>query len=127
VSTLAQRACIPCRGDVPPLTEEQMAPLLAELDDGWNVVDRADAKRGSAKILTRSYGFGNFAQALQAALRVGEMADEQQHHPDLHVAWGRLTVDVWTHKIGGLTESDFVFAAKCDGLIPRETKSRSAS
>ena len=67
---------------------------------------------------------------MEAAQRIGEMAEEQQHHPDLHVAWGRLTVDIWTHKIGGLTESDFVFAAKCDALIetsrPKDQKRRPA-
>jgi 4a-hydroxytetrahydrobiopterin dehydratase len=117
VSTLAQRACIPCRGGVPPLDNEQIAPLLAQLGAGWQVVERSDAKRGAVKILTCTYRFDNFAQAMHAALRIGEMAEQQQHHPDLHVSWGRLVVDVWTHKIGGLTESDFIFAAKCDALV----------
>jgi 4a-hydroxytetrahydrobiopterin dehydratase len=116
MSELAARACVPCRGGVPPLDDEQIAPLLAELSAGWRVVERADAKRGAIKILTGTYRFENFAAAMRAALRIGEMAEEQQHHPDLHVSWGRLTVDVWTHKIGGLTESDFIFAAKCDAL-----------
>ena len=116
MSELAQRVCVPCKGSVPPLTDEQIAPLLAQLEDGWRVVERNDVKRGSIKILTRTYTFENFAEAMQAAVRIGEMAEEQQHHPDLHVAWGRLTVEVWTHKIGGLTESDFIFAAKCDAI-----------
>ena len=116
MSELAQRACIPCRGGVPPLTDAQIEPLLAQLDDGWRVIERSDAKRGSVKILTRVYTFADFAAAMQAAVRIGEMAEEQQHHPDLHVSWGRLVVEVWTHKIGGLTESDFIFAAKCDAL-----------
>jgi 4a-hydroxytetrahydrobiopterin dehydratase len=117
LSGLAQLACVPCRGGVPPLDDEQIAPLLAQLGAGWHVVERADAKRGSIKILNCTYTFENFAAAMQAALRIGEMAEEQQHHPDLHVSWGRLGVEVWTHKIGGLTESDFIFAAKCDALI----------
>jgi 4a-hydroxytetrahydrobiopterin dehydratase len=116
MNELAQRTCIPCRGGVPPLDDDQIAPLLAQLGAGWHVVERADAKRGSIKILTCSYRFENFAEAMQAALRIGEMAEEQQHHPDLHVSWGRLTVEIWTHKIGGLTESDFIFAAKCDAI-----------
>lgn len=95
----------------------QIAPLLAQLGPGWHVVERTDAKHGTIKILTCTYRFKNFADSMQAALRIGEMAEEQQHHPDLHVSWGRLTVEVWTHKIGGLTESDFIFAAKCDVLI----------
>jgi 4a-hydroxytetrahydrobiopterin dehydratase len=117
MSGLAARECVPCRGGVPPLTDEQIAPLLAQLGAGWRVVERSDAKRGSVKILTATYKFENFAEAMRAAQRIGDMAEEQQHHPDLHVAWGRLTVEVWTHKIGGLTESDFIFAAKCDALV----------
>jgi 4a-hydroxytetrahydrobiopterin dehydratase len=117
VNELAQRACVPCRGGVPPLNEDQIAPLLAQLGSGWRVVKRSDPKRESIELLTCTYAFENFAQAMEAAQRIGEMAEEQQHHPDLHVAWGRLTVDAWTHKIAGLTESDFVFAAKCDTLL----------
>ncbi|HXO17623.1 MAG TPA: 4a-hydroxytetrahydrobiopterin dehydratase [Candidatus Dormibacteraeota bacterium] len=117
MSQLAERACVPCRGGVPPLDDDQIAPLLRQLGPGWHVVERADVKRGAVKVLTCAYRFADFAAAMQAALRIGAMAEEQQHHPDLHVSWGRLTVDVWTHKIGGLTESDFVFAAKCDALV----------
>lgn len=117
MSELAQKACVPCRGGVPPLDDEQIAPLLSQLGPAWHVVERADAKRGLVKILTCTYRFENFAEAMQAALRIGAMAEEQQHHPDLHVSWGRLAVDIWTHKIGGLTESDFVFGAKCDALV----------
>lgn len=117
MSDLAARACVPCRGGVPPLTDEQIAPLLAQVAADWRVVERPDPKHGTIKILKRAYRFGDFAQALRAAVLVGEMAEEQQHHPDLHVSWGRLEVEVWTHKIGGLTESDFIFAAKCDALV----------
>jgi 4a-hydroxytetrahydrobiopterin dehydratase len=117
LSGLAARACVPCRGGVPPLGNDQIAPLLAELGADWHVIERADEKRGSIKLLSCTYRFEDFVQAMQAALRIGEMAEEQQHHPDLHVSWGRLGVEIWTHKIGGLTESDFIFAAKCDVLM----------
>ncbi len=117
MSGLAARACVPCRGGVPPLRADESAPLLAQLSAGWQVAKRSDPKRGEIEILSRSYPLRDFAQALSAAVRIGEMAEEQQHHPDLFVAWGRLGVEVWTHKIGGLTESDFVFAAKCDALL----------
>jgi 4a-hydroxytetrahydrobiopterin dehydratase len=99
------------------MPDEQIASLLAQLDAGWRVVERPDAKRGAVKILTQAYRFGDFAQAMRAAVLVGEMAEEQQHHPDLQLSWGRLEVAIWTHKIGGLTESDFIFAAKCDALV----------
>jgi 4a-hydroxytetrahydrobiopterin dehydratase len=117
MSDLAAGACVPCRGGIPPLTDDQIAPLLAQIAAGWGVVERSDPKHRTIKILKRSYRFGNFAQALRAAVFVGEMAEEQQHHPDLHISWGRLQVEIWTHKIGGLTESDFIFAAKCDALV----------
>jgi 4a-hydroxytetrahydrobiopterin dehydratase len=117
VSDLAARACVPCRGGVPPLTGKQIAPLLAQIGAEWHVVERPDPKRGTVQILSRAYRFGDFAQALRAALLIGEMAEEQKHHPDLHLSWGRLEVEIWTHKIGGLTESDFIFAAKCDTLF----------
>ncbi|MGC9992743.1 MAG: 4a-hydroxytetrahydrobiopterin dehydratase [Candidatus Cybelea sp.] len=117
MSDLAARACVPCRGGVPPLTGDQIAPLLAQIGADWHVVERPDPKHGTITILTRSYRFSDFAQALRVAVLVGEMAEEQQHHPDLHVSWGHLEVEIWTHKIGGLTESDFIFAAKCDVLV----------
>jgi 4a-hydroxytetrahydrobiopterin dehydratase len=117
MTELAQRTCIPCRGGVPPLTGEEIAPLLGQLDPEWRVVERSDAKHGLVKLLTREYRFKNFVEAMRGAARIGEMAEEQQHHPDLRVSWGRLDVEVWTHKIGGLTESDFIFAAKSDALL----------
>ncbi|HEX3459206.1 MAG TPA: 4a-hydroxytetrahydrobiopterin dehydratase [Candidatus Baltobacteraceae bacterium] len=117
MSELAAKACIPCRGGVPPLRDDEIAPLLVQLSSNWRVVERNDPKRGAVKYLTSTYRFDDFAEAMRAMLRIGEMAEEQQHHPDLHLSWGRLGVDVWTHKIAGLTESDFIFAAKCDALI----------
>jgi 4a-hydroxytetrahydrobiopterin dehydratase len=120
MSDLAARACVPCRGGVPPLTADQIAPLLAQIGADWRVLERPDPKQGTVTILRRSYRFDDFAQALRAAVLVGEMAEEQQHHPDLHISWGRLEVEIWTHKIGGLTESDFIFAAKCDALVGPE-------
>jgi pterin-4a-carbinolamine dehydratase len=122
MTELAELTCVPCRGGVPPLNDEQIAPMLAQLGTGWHVIERLDAKHGMVKALTCAYRFENFAQAMQAALRIGEMAEEQQHHPDLHVSWGRLVVEIWTHKIGGLTESDFIFAAKCDRVLGDDRK-----
>lgn len=116
MNELAVRTCVPCRGGVPPLTDEQIAPLLAQLDGDWRVAERSDTKHGAVKFLTCTYRYANFAESMRAAVRIGAMAEEQNHHPDLHVFWGRLVVEVWTHKIGGLTESDFIFAAKCDAL-----------
>jgi len=102
---LADRQCVPCKGGVPPLTAEQIAPLLAQLE-GWRVIDNHH--------LEKRYKLKNFAQALDLVNRIGAIAEEQNHHPDMVLAWGRVDVTIWTHKINGLTESDFVFAAKCD-------------
>ena len=102
---LADRQCVPCKGGVPPLTEDEIRPLLAQLD-GWHVVDTHH--------LERQYRLKNFVQALDLVNRIGAIAEQQNHHPDLCLAWGNVGVKIWTHKINGLTESDFVFAAKCD-------------
>lgn len=109
MSELATRDCVPCKGGVPPLTRAEIEPLLAKVDPDWDAVENHH--------LARTYRFENFVQALAYANRVGEMAEAQNHHPDLHLAWGRVTVEIWTHKIDGLHESDFIFAAKCDALF----------
>lgn len=105
MAELADRSCVPCRGGVPPLTVEQIRPLLAQLD-GWSVVDNHH--------LERRYALKDFAQALAFVNRIGAIAEQENHHPDIYLAWGRVHVTIWTHKINGLTESDFVLAAKCD-------------
>lgn len=105
---LAERDCIPCKGGVPPLGEDAIRFLLAEVD-GWAVVENHH--------LTKTYAFKDFAQALAFVDRVGAMSEKQWHHPDVYLAWGKVRIDIWTHKINGLTESDFVYAAKCDALV----------
>jgi 4a-hydroxytetrahydrobiopterin dehydratase len=109
-SSLAAKQCVPCKGGVPPLAGEELQRLQEELgkDSGWQVV--------AEHHLEKEYRFKDFAQALAFTNRVGALAEEQFHHPDIHLAWGRVKVTIWTHKIDGLTESDFVFAAKCDAL-----------
>jgi 4a-hydroxytetrahydrobiopterin dehydratase len=102
---LADLRCIPCKGGVPPLTLDQYAPLLAQLE-GWEVQN--------GKKLVRSYRFKNFVQAVDFVNALTPVAEEQGHHPDLCVAWGKVEVYLCTHKINGLTESDFYMAAKID-------------
>jgi 4a-hydroxytetrahydrobiopterin dehydratase len=102
--SLADKQCIPCRGGTPPLSQDRAAELLDELGDGWQL----DAEGH----LSREFEFKNFVAALEFANRVGAIAEEQAHHPDLYVAWGKCRVEIWTHKIDGLTESDFYLAAK---------------
>ena len=108
MTDLADKRCVPCRGGVPPLAGQELDDLAAQLADGWEVVD--------GHHLEKEYRFPNFRQAMDFVVRVGEMAEEQDHHPDLAFTWGRAKVTIWTHKIDGLTESDFVFAAKTERL-----------
>ena len=107
-SDLAAKQCIPCRGGVPPLAGEELAALHGELGDSWELVE--------SHHLEKLFRFDDFRQALEFTNKVGELAEEQDHHPDIFLAWGRVRVTIWTHKIDGLTESDFVFAAKVDAL-----------
>lgn len=108
-SELARKRCVPCKGDVPPLAGEALAELQRQLGGQWQLPE--------GRRLEKEYRFKNFREALDFTVRVGEMAEEQFHHPDIHLAWGRVRVTIWTHKIDGLTESDFVFAAKADALL----------
>ena len=105
-SELAAKECIPCRGGVPPLGAEEIQELLAQLGREWTVVNDHH--------LHKEYLLNDFAEALAFTNRIGAIAEEQNHHPDIYLAWGKVGITIWTHKIDGLTESDFVFAAKCE-------------
>jgi 4a-hydroxytetrahydrobiopterin dehydratase len=107
MTELAEKSCVPCRGGVPALRGQELAALAAQLPD-WQVV--------AEHHLTRSFKFTNFRTALEFVNRIGELAEQQGHHPDILLAWGRVDVTSWTHKINGLTESDFILAAKIDRL-----------
>lgn len=109
MNELARMECVPCKGNVPPLKGEELAHLLEKLGEGWRVV--------AEHHLEKEYRFRNFREALAFTNRVGEVAEAQGHHPDIHLAWGKVRLTVWTHKIDGLTESDFIFAAKVDDLL----------
>jgi 4a-hydroxytetrahydrobiopterin dehydratase len=107
-SELANKQCVPCTGGVPPLPHEKIQELL-KLVPGWQV------ERDHH--LLKEYKFPDFVQALAAVNRIGALAEEQGHHPDLHLAWGKVGVVIWTHKIDGLTESDFILAAKIEEIV----------
>ena len=109
MSELAKLDCVPCKGGVPPLKGAEIEGLLARLNGGWKVVDEHH--------LEKEYRFKDFRQALDFTNRVGELAETVGHHPDIHLAWGKVRLTIWTHKIGGLNEADFVFAAKADVLL----------
>ena len=105
---LAEKECVPCKGGVPPLKGGDLERLRQELKPEWKVVGEHH--------LEREFKFKNFREALDFTNRVGELAEAQGHHPDIFLAWGQVKVTICTHKIDGLTESDFVLAAKVDRL-----------
>jgi 4a-hydroxytetrahydrobiopterin dehydratase len=107
MSSLASKTCVPCRGGVPPLKGKELESLHQQVPH-WKVINEHH--------ITRAFTFPDFKQALDFVNRVGAVAEVQGHHPDILLAWGKAEITLWTHKIDGLTESDFIMAAKIDGL-----------
>ncbi len=112
MSDLANQKCVPCKGGVPPLDEDAAGALLARLGadgNGWRVA--------GGHHLEKEYAFPDFVTALAFVNRVGAVAEEEGHHPDIFLTWGKVRITLWTHSIDGLTESDFVLAAKADRVL----------
>ena len=107
MTDLASKTCVPCRGNVPPLAGKELEALASQVPE-WKVVNGHHISRG--------FKFPDFVQALAFVNKVGAVAEEQGHHPDILLSWGKADVTTWTHKINGLTESDFILAAKIDKL-----------
>jgi 4a-hydroxytetrahydrobiopterin dehydratase len=107
MSDLASKVCVPCRGGVPRLAGRELESLAHQVPE-WKVID--------GHHISRTFTFPDFRQALAFVNRVGELAESEGHHPDIFLAWGKAVVTTWTHKIDGLTESDFILAAKIDKL-----------
>lgn len=107
MTDLASKKCVPCRGGVPALKGEELASLLKQVD-GWQAVEDHH--------IEKTFAFPDFRQALAFVNKVGELAEAEGHHPDIYLAWGKVGVTTWTHAIDGLTESDFILAAKIDRL-----------
>jgi 4a-hydroxytetrahydrobiopterin dehydratase len=110
MSQLTQVSCVPCRGGEPPMDDAAIARVMPDVP-AW----RKAVRDGIARI-EREYTFKDFRSALDFTVLVGELAEREQHHPDIHLAWGRVRVETWTHKIKGLHRNDFILAAKCDEL-----------
>lgn len=109
-SPLASEKCVACRGGVPPLKGAELQKLAAELGGGWSVVNEHH--------LAKDYRFPDFAEALSFTNAVGAIAEREGHHPDILLSWGKVGITIWTHKIDGLTRSDFILAAKIDTILP---------
>jgi 4a-hydroxytetrahydrobiopterin dehydratase len=110
---LADKQCVPCRGGVPPIKGRELQGLMKAVPQ-WKVVNEHH--------LSREFKFPDFARALEFVNRVGALAEDQGHHPDILLAWGKAEITLWTHKIDGLTESDFIMAAKIDRLLAGQSK-----
>lgn len=103
--SLTDKHCVPCHGGVPRLQDEELEPLLAQLE-GWRVIEEQH--------LSKEYKFKNFADALDFVNRVGRVAEAEGHHPDIEFGWGYARLKIYTHAIDGLSESDFILAARID-------------
>jgi len=106
---LASKSCVPCRGGVPPLSPNDAARYLAGTP-AWRLEENGTRIR-------RRFEFRDFVGAMKFVNRVAEMAEEQGHHPDIAIHWNKVDLVLWTHKIGGLHENDFILAAKIDRLL----------
>ncbi len=113
MSALTQQRCVACRADAPKVTEQEIAELKPQIPD-WDLVERDEIPR-----LEKVYRLKDFAEALAFTIKVGELAEEEGHHPAILTEWGRVTVSWWTHKIRGLHRNDFIMAAKTDRIYGR--------
>jgi 4a-hydroxytetrahydrobiopterin dehydratase len=113
MSNLFEMKCVACRGGEPTLNEAEIQDLMPQVPD-WQVIDEQEKK------LARTYKFKNFEQALKFTNQVGDLAEEQDHHPLLQTEWGKVKVFWWTHKIHGLHRNDFIMAAKTDQIYARD-------
>lgn len=105
---LSKKNCTPCKGGVPPLKGQQLEQFHRQLGESWKVIDEHH--------LEKEYVFKNFREALAFTNKVGEIAEQEGHHPDILLTYGKVKIQLWTHKINGLSESDFILAAKCDTI-----------
>lgn len=103
---LSKKTCIPCKGGIPPLHGKEITILHQQLQEGWKIVDEHH--------LEKTFSFPDFKDAMAFVNKLADLAEQQRHHPDIHISYNKVTLILWTHKIGGLSESDFVFAAKSD-------------
>ena len=105
---LYEKKCVACKQGTKPLKGEELNVFYKQINPDWKLIDEHHLKR--------EYAFKNFSQALEFTNQIGQLAEEQRHHPDIFLSWGKVVLTVFTHKIKGLSESDFIFAAKCDQI-----------
>lgn len=108
MSDLTSKVCVACEGGAQPLDEHGIAEMLAKLTVTWDVVDN--------KKIRRTFQFADFPQAMEFVEKVAKIANAENHHPDMHIFYNKVTLELWTHAIGGLSENDFILAAKIEQL-----------
>ncbi len=108
ICSLENKSCIPCSGGVPALSQQEIQKLQKEIGPTWKINPQGH--------LFKDFILNNFMEAMNLANQIASIAEKEGHHPDLTIAWGKCTVEIWTHKIQGLTESDFILAAKIDAI-----------
>lgn len=108
MASLADKKCVPCEGGMPPLTKEEIAAYQNEFKVPWAVLDN--------KKISKEFKFGDFIKAMAFVNQVAEIAKKENHHPDIHIYYNKVSLELWTHAIGGLSENDFIVAAKIDML-----------
>ncbi len=109
MNKLTNRVCVPCQGEMPPLKGKKLKTLKNHLGNDWNVIDEHH--------LEKEWELNDFQTALDITNRIGSLAEEQGHHPDIYLTWGKVGIKLWTHKIDGLPDSDFILVAKIDSII----------
>lgn len=112
MTDLTKKTCSACQVGTPPLTSQQIVEYATDLGGDWKVLNEHH--------LEKEYFFKDFKEALVFTNLLGNLAEVEGHHPDIHLSWGKVRVLIWTHKINGLTESDFIFAAKCDQVLSQK-------
>lgn len=106
---LTSKKCVPCEGGTPPLAEDKINEFLSQVDSAWELFDN--------KKIKRKLKFKDFVEAMAFVNKVADLAEEEGHHPDIHIYWNKVNLDLWTHAIGGLSDNDFIMAAKIDKII----------
>ena len=116
MNDLTQKKCVPCEIGTSPFAQEQYEPLLKELKLGWEVIEDPSASSGQGKKIRHEFKFKDFVKAMEFVNKVAKLAEEQGHHPNIHIYYSRVVIDLTTHSIKGLSENDFILAAKIEQI-----------
>jgi 4a-hydroxytetrahydrobiopterin dehydratase len=109
MALLTDKKCKPCEGGIPALKSKEIYKYLSQLKDGWKVIE--DSK------IVKQYSFVNFRHTMDFVDKVASLAESEGHHPVMHVYFGKVEIELWTHAIKGLSENDFILAVKIDSIL----------